>query len=139
MNIRELTKLFDVEYFDGPLLSLFADDEGNFFLYKWYDLTSHAHQWLVFKVHYLTLLKYLHGMSNEFGLLNDELNKSFYLVEFSEKGIPKVVGIKPQADVLEEYYALKEVFFDSDLCPNWKAVQHFFQLKRMDVESLQLA
>ena len=44
MNLQDVTKLFDLEYYNGPLLSLFADSEGNFYLYKWYDLAEASHQ-----------------------------------------------------------------------------------------------
>jgi len=134
MNIREITKLFDLEYFDGPLLSLFADANGDFFLYKWYDVTPDSHHWLVFKVKYGSLLKYLNGMSSEFELLNDQPSKPFYLVEFSEKGQPNVVRTVSQEEVLHEYQNLTNVFFDAEMCPNWKAVQHFFRLKPIDLE-----
>ncbi|MBK7937550.1 MAG: DUF1508 domain-containing protein [Lewinellaceae bacterium] len=128
MNIQNITKLFDLEYFDGPLLSLFADANGNFYLYKWYDVASGSHQWLVFSVKYETLLKYLNAIAPEFELLNDEPSKPFYLVEFSEKGQPHIVRTCSQNEILDEYQSLKTVFFTSDLCPNWKAVQHFFGL-----------
>ncbi|HRI60373.1 MAG TPA: hypothetical protein PK228_11635, partial [Saprospiraceae bacterium] len=103
MNIRDITKLFDLEYFDGPLLSLFADANGNFFLYKWYDVAPESHRWLVFKVKYETLLKYLNGMASEFELLTDEPVKSFSLVEFSEKGQPNIVRTIVPNEVFDEY------------------------------------
>ena len=134
MNIRDISKLFDLEYFDGPILSLFADASGNFYLYKWHDVAPHSHQWLVFKVKYETLLKYLNGMASEFELLNEEPTKPFYLVEFSEKGQPSTIQTFSQNQILEEYQSLKTVFFDPDMCPNWKAVQHFFRLKPIDLE-----
>ena len=134
MNIRDITKLFDLEYFDGPLLSLFADAKGDFFLYKWYDAAPNSHQWLVFKVKYGTLLKYLNCMSSEFELLNDEPSKAFYIVEFSEKGQPDIVRTLTPDEVKNEYQSLKTVFFDPEMCPNWKAVQHFFRLKPIDLE-----
>lgn len=134
MNIRDITKLFDLEYFDGPLLSLFADANGNFFLYKWYDVAPESHQWLVFKVKYETLLKYLNSMASEFELLNDEPVKSFYLVEFSEKGQSHIIRTFISNEILDEYQSLKTVFFDPEMCPNWKAVQYFFRLKPIDLE-----
>jgi len=127
MNIQDITKLFDLEYFDGPLLSLFADADGDFFLYKWYDLTINSHQWLAFKVKYTTIQKYLNGTSSEYEILNDQTPKTFYLIEFSEKGKPNIVKTIPQQTILKEYNGLKSIFFKPELCPNWKAVQYFFK------------
>ncbi|MFN0214749.1 MAG: YegP family protein [Saprospiraceae bacterium] len=127
MNIQDVTKLFDLEYFDGPLLSLFADAKGDFFLYKWYDLALSSHQWLVFKVKYATIQKYLNKTYSEYEVLNDQTPKTFYLIEFTEKGKPRLVKTIPQQTVSKEYEGLKSVFFNSEMCPNWKAVQHFFK------------
>jgi uncharacterized protein YegP (UPF0339 family) len=126
MNIQDISKLFDLEYFDGPLLSLFADSEGNSFLFKWYDLHEDAHQWLVFEVKYASLQSYLSGAISEYSLLSDEEGKAFFLLQFSEKGIPTILKKMPQQQVLDEFEGLKWVFFKPELCPNWKSVQHFF-------------
>ncbi len=135
MDIRDVTKLFDLEYYDGPLLSLFADVNGDFYLYKWYDMAPNAHQWLVWRVQYETLLRYLNGMATEFDLLHEDINEPFYLVEFSEKGQPVVVEILAHSHTLETYSELKTVYFDPELCPNWKAVRHFFRLKPIELEA----
>jgi hypothetical protein len=125
MDIKEITKLFDLEYFDGPLLSLFADIKGNLYLYKWYDLQENAHQWLVFPIDYKTLSNYLNNMIPEAGLLQS--SGSFYIVKFNEKGRPLVVGQKSKQEVVREYAKTSEVYFDEALCPHWKAVQPFFR------------
>jgi len=127
MDIRDVTKLFDLEYYDGPLLSLFADANGDFYLYKWYDVAPNSHQWLVWRVQYETLLRYLNGMATEFDLLQEDLGESFYLIEFSEKSQPVVVGAIARDHALDEFLELKTVYFDPQLCPNWRAVRHFFQ------------
>ena len=126
MNIQELSKLFDLEYFDGPILSLFADTNGRFFLFKWYDLSSDSHQWLVFEVEFETLSKYLNGNCSELELLSDKNGKLFHLVEFSDRGNPIIVKSLEQRDVLQEFNGLNAVFFRPEMCPNWKAVQQFF-------------
>ena len=127
MNIQELTKLFDLEYFDGPLLSLFADANGDFFLYKWYDLSENSHQWLVFRVNFTTIQNYLNGTVSEYALLNDEPSQLFHVIVFSEKGKPKILNTISTKDIITEYDGLRSVFFQPEMCPNWKAVQYFFK------------
>jgi len=127
MDIRDVTKLFDLEYYDGPLLSLFADANGDFYLYKWYDVAPNSHQWLVWRVQYETLLRYLNGTTTELELLHEDIGKPFYLIEFSPKGQPVIVETIARDHALKEYSELKNVYFDPRLCPNWKAVRHFFQ------------
>jgi len=133
MDIRDITKLFDLEYYDGPLLSLFADANGDFYLYKWYDVASNSHQWLVWHVQFETLLAYLNGMAPEFDLLNQEPVEPFYLVEFSQKGQPVIVKTITRTNAVEEYGALRTVYFNPEMCPNWKAVRHFFRIKPAEI------
>ena len=137
MTISDLTKLFDIEYFDGPLLSLFAGTGGDFYLYKWYDVQPHSHQWLVFQIDYEVLAHYLNGVIPEYGLLNASATEHFPVVEFNEKGQPQVSDHLARAEALRQYAATKDAFFDYTLCPQWRAVQHFFRLKPMEARAYQ--
>ena len=130
MNIHEITKLFDLEYFDGPLLSLFTDKDGNFLLFKWYDIDVNSHHWLVFNIEYEALMQYLNGGISEFDLINDRSPKPFYLVEFSKNGQPNLLRTLSQQNIIHEFEGLKTIFFDAEMCPNWNAVQHFFVVEK---------
>ncbi|MFN0016505.1 MAG: hypothetical protein ACKVU2_18340 [Saprospiraceae bacterium] len=133
MDIRNVTKLFDLEYYDGPLLSLFADADGDFYLYKWYDVAPNSHRWLVWRVQYETLLRYLNGIVPESELLNVTPSEPFILVEFPEKGHPVIVGNIARANAMIEYTELHTVYFDPEMCPNWKAVRHFFRINPVEI------
>jgi len=125
-DIKNFTKLFDLEYYDGPLLSLFADSKGGFYLYKWYDVNNFSHQWLVFKVGYDKIVNYVNKNIPEYYLLDNDLAKRFYLVEFNEKGMPNVTIQMSKKDVLVEYKQTNDVYFDYLLCPHWNAIKRFF-------------
>ncbi|GEM_PF-492692 len=48
--LKELTKVADLEYFEGPLLSLFKNNKGDQYLYYWCDCDELVNRWLVFRV-----------------------------------------------------------------------------------------
>lgn len=56
-----LKKEADLVYFDGPLLSLFANERGDNYLYHWCDVDESSNRWLVFRVDAGDLNGYLSG------------------------------------------------------------------------------
>jgi len=47
---KELDKVADLIYFDGPLLSLFRNDKGDQYFFYWCDNSENANRWLVYRV-----------------------------------------------------------------------------------------
>jgi hypothetical protein len=49
--IAQLQKIGDLDYFEGPSLSLFKSEEDNsIYLFDWVDCDKDAHRWLVYAV-----------------------------------------------------------------------------------------
>jgi hypothetical protein len=46
----QLRGIVDLIYFDGPLLTLFENEYGDYYLYYWCDTDSDCHRWLIFRV-----------------------------------------------------------------------------------------
>lgn len=45
-----LRDIVDLIYFDGPLLTLFENQYGDYYLYYWCDVDQRCNRWLVFRV-----------------------------------------------------------------------------------------
>ena len=54
-----LQKVGDLIYFEGPLLSLFQDQNGRYYIFYWCDTDSEVNRWLVFPVSRADLQAYL--------------------------------------------------------------------------------
>ena len=81
MNLTKQVKLFDIEYYEGPMLSLFRDDKvGSFYLYKWLDVDKTGHKWLIFKTNLDNLYDYIHQNIDEKTLVQNALNGQYTTV-----------------------------------------------------------
>ena len=47
---KSLTKVEDIYYYDGPLLSLFISNENENYIYYWVDVDDTYNRWLIFKI-----------------------------------------------------------------------------------------
>lgn len=48
--LRNLRKITDLIYFDGPLLSHFKDENNDSYFFYWCDVDENYNRWLVFRV-----------------------------------------------------------------------------------------
>jgi len=80
MQSAELPKLERVrtlEYYDGPLVVEFKDEQDNPWLYSWCDRDENAHRWLVFKIEKFLLDDYLAGKKDFLALILGKLEWFF--------------------------------------------------------------
>lgn len=69
MNFEEQKKLLDVEWFEGPLMSLFSNNKGDLYIYKWVDVGPSGHTWLVFRTNSDLLVAYVQQDISEKALI----------------------------------------------------------------------
>ncbi|MCU0346658.1 MAG: hypothetical protein MUC59_06930 [Saprospiraceae bacterium] len=125
MNFKEQEKLLDIEWFEGPMMSLFLDKKGALFIYKWMDVTSDGHTWLVFRTTQDLLAAYVQQVISEKALILLAPDKSWYLVDinpelnFSNQRTLSTVELKKQA--LPETHT----FFNEANCPEPAKLQAF--------------
>ena len=98
-KIPNFLKLMDLEYYDGPLLSLFEDENDNLYLFDWIDCewTNNkisSNRWLVVNLSLNSLLK----MFNE-GIYSDEIRKKAKIIYY--------VDIKGNDDIYDELFEIK--------------------------------
>lgn len=77
----ELRKIVDLEYFDGPLLSLFENEYGDSYLYSWCDVDNLYNRWLVFRVARQTLKLYIDGQVSLHELIVNPVDGFLYSLD----------------------------------------------------------
>ena len=81
LNLRLIIHL---EYFEGPLLSLFENEYGDSYLYSWCDIDELYNRWLVFRVVPETLKQYVEGKVSLRELLLNPIDGFLYSLDIDD-------------------------------------------------------
>ena len=76
-----LRSIVNLEYFDGPLLSLFENEYGDSYLYSWCDVDNLYNRWLVFRVAQPTLKLYIEGQVSLHELIVNPVDGFLYSLD----------------------------------------------------------
>jgi hypothetical protein len=109
---ESLDKVYDLSYYDGPLVSHFVDSKKENVIFHWIDVDHNSNRWLTYSVYDQDLLLFLKGELSYLNLIkrcfdiwriidigdNLTINNAFRIVRFEQ--IPK------------EYLPEKEAYFD---------------------------
>jgi hypothetical protein len=117
MNFKEQKKLLDIEWFDGPLMSLFGNKKGELFIYKWVDVNPDSHTWLVFRTNKDLLAAFVQQVISEKAIILLAPDKTWFLVDinaelqFSNDRPLSVLELK------KEVLPPNHTFFKEESCP----------------------
>lgn len=127
ISLNELTKVSDLIYYDGPLLSHYVHPNGDNYLSYWVDCDESFQRWLVFRVGLSMLQKYVNRNLSLYNLIRNVSDGFVYLVDVDVNGVantPMMVAIKNLPD---------------DYLPDLDSYYDFSLEKNADVESLSLS
>jgi len=79
--LKNLSKVAELIYFDGPLLSLFESPNKDNYLYYWCDVDNNYNRWLVFRINTRDLNLYLTGQVRLQKLLLYPIDGFLYAVD----------------------------------------------------------
>jgi hypothetical protein len=98
-----LTRVRNVEYFDGPLLVEYSTDDNETYLESWFSCDENAkiHRWLVFKVTQHDLFQYEWKKIGLLNLLKRARDGLMWVVDRSE-GLIVYVGLVRKFDELPD-------------------------------------
>lgn len=86
LSINDLTKVSDLIYFDGPLLSHYVHKSGENYLSYWVDCDDKFQRWLVFKVGITSLQQYVDKRLSLFNVISQLDDGFVYLIDIDECG-----------------------------------------------------
>ena len=137
MNLTKYVKILDIEYYDGPMLSLFKDeDEGSFYIYKWLDIEKNGHKWLIFKTNHDNLYDYIYQNIDEKTLIKKAVNGQYATVVIDPNLIYKNIKRFTTASLPNSFLPNNGCFFTQSDCPNYETLIVF--LENMPLGALQL-
>lgn len=137
MNLKKQIKLFDIEYYEGPMLSLFREGKSDFFLYKWLDIEKNGHKWLIFKTNIDDLYDYIHQNIDEKTLVKKALDGQYTTVVIRPNLVYDQIKHFTSSSLPNGFLPANACFFTPSDCPDYKKITTF--LEESTIVSLQLA
>jgi hypothetical protein len=109
----KLNKIADLLYYDGPLVSVFEDDEATYHLCCWCDADEKYNRWLLFENTGEEIGSYVKGKLS----LHEIMMRadSFFLCDMNTDIEYENIYFVKQEQLPESYIPSHDSFFDSDL------------------------
>ena len=127
MEFKSLHKILDLEYYEGPFMSLFEDKKGNYYIYKWLDVNADSHRWLIYQTTLPNVLSYVAKSLEALSLVKMATDQRYFVVDIHpDLSYSNVITYSLQT-LPEEYQPYPDVFFDESDCLN---LQPLFELSK---------
>lgn len=107
-------KLGDLIYYEGPLLSLFIDDENPdiYYLYKWVDNDKTVNRWIVVQINSAILRNFFHKRISLRNLI--VTHPVTFSVEMNNGLAEQNIQVCATAELPEEYLPAENSFYDEE-------------------------
>lgn len=110
-----IRKVADLAYFDGPLLSLFRDDNHDNYIYYWYDADEICNRWLVFRLSEKQLANYIKQTLTLRDMITNPFGGHLYVVDIDGEGNQLNVLKTEPSYLSHDCLAQQGTYFDPSL------------------------
>lgn len=110
--LAELNKVTDLIHFEGPLLSVFTNNQGDKFLYYWCDGENDRNRWLVFRVSDRDLDAYLTKRVTLKDLISNPSDGFVYAADIEASAKIAEVHIVDPRQLPDDYLADDNSYYD---------------------------
>ena len=114
MQLKNLIHIRDIEYFEGPLLSEYKDDNENIYIKKWCSWNDVSETWLLVLTTSEDINKYL---SKTMSLLNLIQNGKNFIIETRNINGSSSSHNVMFEDIDVDYLPKNNAFYDESLAP----------------------
>lgn len=115
---NNLTRVGDLVYFEGPLLTLFENSgNGHFYLFDWIDRDKFFNRWLVYRISPAALLSFISNQISHLDLFKSNPDGKFYFTDIEAKHKMNDYALLELIDVPLKYFPNSENYFDKADCP----------------------
>jgi hypothetical protein len=104
----------DLEYFEGPLLSLYRDDAGKNYLYHWCDVNETHNRWLVVPCSNRAIERFVRTEVTLLELINKPSEPFVYCVDINGEGSYDNVWLMSPKYIPENYLPDTDVVYDAE-------------------------
>lgn len=130
---KDLKKVSDLQFFEGPILSHYKDSENRDILFYWVDFDLTFNRWLVFSVNEEELYRYLKGKLSLKNLLDSKKSDFVFTVDIDSELAYKNIHIISQEELHPKYIPEEKSYYENELS------QLYTELDKKYESSLHLA
>ncbi len=123
-----LVRIGDLVNFEGPILTLFSDQERkSLYLYDWVDNDHYYNRWLIFQGEPRKILDFVNQRISHYELFATPVEPYYYSVDIDGNlnftNYRKIMANQ----VPQSYYPDRQVFFAPSDCPNLGKIREFLK------------
>jgi hypothetical protein len=112
LPLKSLTKVSDLYYFDGPLLSHYQSSNGENYFYHWVDVDNDYNRWLVFRVSNERLQAFMNKRISLHKIISEPDDHFVYKVDINKDFEQENVMMVYPENIPETYLPVKQSTFD---------------------------
>lgn len=113
-SLSNLQAVADLEYYDGPLLSLYKAPNEDHYLYYWCDVDTQYNRWLAFRVTDTVLNAYVNRKISLRHLIHNPIDGFVYVVDLDDEWNYEHVYVTRPKDLPETYYPKSDTYHESN-------------------------
>lgn len=99
---------------DGPLLSLYYNDNGDYYLFYWLDCDDTTNRWMVIRVGLNILYQYLHKERTLLQVIESPSDSFVWVIDLDSTGNQTNTEAVPLSCLPLDYLPDKDSYFDFD-------------------------
>ncbi|MDR1918984.1 MAG: hypothetical protein LBQ65_04975 [Tannerellaceae bacterium] len=114
-DFSKLTKISDLIYFDGPLLSHYKSNKGENYLFYWVDADDKYNRWIVIRTDISSILLYLEKRISLHAIITQPNDDFVYIVDIDNGLNYHNIKLLPIASLPEDYTPTENSFYTFDV------------------------
>jgi hypothetical protein len=108
------TKVADLIYYEGPLLSYYVSPKGENYMFYWADVDDTYNRWMVLRVDSLTLKQFILRKITLKELVTNPIDGTVFFVDIDDRIHYHHICLVPAKQIPEEYTPKDNTYYDID-------------------------
>lgn len=114
-DIKNLIKVSDLIFFDGPLLSHYISHRGENYLFYWVDVDDIANRWLIIRTDIFTIQEYLDKKITLYDVITNPNDGFVYLIDIDDETNFSNCQIVQISQLPDDYIPAEDSFYNFEL------------------------
>lgn len=111
IDFSSFTKVSDLIFYDGPLLSHFINEVGDNYLYYWVDADDSYNRWIIVRTGITLIQKYLEKDATLHDIITKPIDQFVYIVDIDDNVQYHNQCIVPVQNLPEEYTPTEDSYY----------------------------